>query len=426
MKEYKISSERVYYCAPNINIGMAVDILGNPTVEQLKQSIIKAVASHELLCCSIQQDYLGECYYLPKKYPNIKIEVRKMKTFEDWKEIILEEQRIPFNLEAGELIRFYILQAKDLMQLIVISHHLAGDGNSITYLIQDIMMQLSGESISTNQKRMKLVEEKDFPQETNLKGYLKPFIFLLNRKWKQEGRRFENSEYLNMFENYWRNQQNAINHVNFNEQFLSNLLAISKKNHVSLNSLIVTAYLSVSQAKKLGVAVSIRPLDFKGMGNYASIIKIQYSYNSKKTFWENAQCVQKLIYQSLNDNQKKFFLVDFFKALSPTLIDSIYFNTLTIFSQSASSYLKNLLGFKRESSNFGISNLTRVDIATKYGKFEINNLIFLPPLIFNSQQILGVATLNNKLNITMHYNKKNHQQKSVFKEMIEVLENLVK
>ena len=76
----------------------------------------------------------------------------------------------------------------------------------------------------------------------------------------------------------------------------------------------------------MGIAASIRPEQFTGMGNYATGISIRYRYDTKKDFWKNAQAVHQLIYRKLNNPNKKFFLLKFMDSLEPGLIDSAYFS----------------------------------------------------------------------------------------------------
>lgn len=56
----------------------------------------------------------------------------------------------------------------------------------------------------------------------------------------------------------------------------------------------------------------------------------------------------------------------------------------------------------KKVKDMGISNLTVLDIPTSYNNFEIDNIIFIPPAISYSHNIIGVSTINGKLSISYH------------------------
>lgn len=62
------------------------------------------------------------------------------------------------------------------------------------------------------------------------------------------------------------------------------------------------------------------------------------------------------------------------------------------------------MGYKGgKTRNLGITNLTRLDIPTKYGEYKINKIIFIPPVVSYARHIIGVSTLENELTITYHF-----------------------
>ena len=58
---------------------------------------------------------------------------------------------------------------------------------------------------------------------------------------------------------------------------------------------------------------------------------------------------------------------------------------------------------KRE---LGITNLTVLDIPTSYGNYSINNIIFVPPAVSYSRNVIGISTVNGRMTITCHNIKK--------------------
>lgn len=61
-----------------------------------------------------------------------------------------KNEKIPFAIDKGELVRVFIIPSGDKTQIMIMAHYLAGDGKSINYFVKDIMDAL----ISHHNKRM--------------------------------------------------------------------------------------------------------------------------------------------------------------------------------------------------------------------------------------------------------------------------------
>lgn len=83
----------------------------------------------------------GFAYYekIPVSYCKIEI-VNENK---NWIEIMGQNEKIPFAIDKGELVRVFIIPSEDKTQIMIMAHHLAGDGKSIIYFVKDIMNALS-------------------------------------------------------------------------------------------------------------------------------------------------------------------------------------------------------------------------------------------------------------------------------------------
>ena len=58
--------------------------------------------------------------------------------------------------------------------------------------------------------------------------------------------------------------------------------------------------------------------------------------------------------------------------------------------------------FGKNKKDLGISNLTVIDIPASYGNYKIDNIIFVPPAVSYSQNIIGVSTINGRLTFSYH------------------------
>lgn len=68
---------------------------------------------------------------------------KTMITNKNWIELVRENEKLPLEINKGELVRTFIIPADTDTQIMLMAHHLVGDGKSIIYLIRDIMNALA-------------------------------------------------------------------------------------------------------------------------------------------------------------------------------------------------------------------------------------------------------------------------------------------
>ncbi|MDF2987151.1 MAG: condensation domain protein, partial [Eubacterium sp.] len=231
---------------------------------------------------------------------------------------------------------------------------------------------------------------------------LKCMVRYLNRQWCKEKKVFTFDEYRDMCKEYWKNRKTKILVLTLEKDQLHKLKAKSKENGVTVNSTVTTAFLkAASNEAETGIAASVRPHGFEGMGNYASGISIKYRYNTGRNFWSNALIVQKLFSRKLSDNRLKYLLLNFLNELEPNLIDAAYFNSFMGFKSAAASKVSKMFGYKGNPKGVSISNLTKAPIPDSYGRYNIESITFVPPLVPNAKRIIGVVTAGDRMTVAM-------------------------
>ncbi|MBD5105530.1 MAG: hypothetical protein HDT41_00860 [Lachnospiraceae bacterium] len=158
----QILSERVNLFEPNVYIQFLVQIEGSVSPEALKNAVEKAYTVNEATMSKIVLEENGEAYYEKMKKSGCKAIIREG----DFQEIIRENEKLPFVIKRGELMRVFIIPAKDHIALLLMAHHLAGDGKSMVYFLLDVMNILIGKEVK--EKPMKLVTKESFPQKSPL------------------------------------------------------------------------------------------------------------------------------------------------------------------------------------------------------------------------------------------------------------------
>ncbi len=64
-----------------------------------------------------------------------------------------------------------------------------------------------------------------------------------------------------------------------------------------------------------------------------------------------------------------------------------------------------MFGYKGNPKGISITNLTQLPIKMKFGAYEIEDIIFVPPMVLNAKRLIGVASIGKKMVFTLHINK---------------------
>ncbi len=402
--EHQLLTERIHYYAPAINIVLAFHIGGNPSIDQLKAAIQKAIDKHDIFRSRVVLNEEGEGYYEPIPEAVVKIDLRESNDKEDWKRLIYEQERIALNFVEGELVRFFILRKAEGIQLVIIAHHLCGDGLGITYLLRDIMTARGSPEEIGERMPIRICTKKDFPKIVKLKLHIRLLVGLWNKQWNRTKRVFRYEEFLSMFQRFWDRHQTAIEDFMITGESLTKLQAKCRSKKITLNTAITTAFiLALKSENESGYAVSVRPEGYEGMGNFTSGLALDYEPSEGSSFWENAAAIQEEIYMKLNNMRRKYFVLEFMSKIEPTIMDAIYFHTYTDYQDMIAESFSNMFRYNGNPRGLGLTNLTRLGIPSTYGSYRIEKLHFVAPTVPNAKRIVGVVTLEDTMTITMHY-----------------------
>ncbi len=417
----RIDKERIWVFSPVNNIAFKAVIKGEIVEDQLIKAIIHTVNHYEMLNQKVILDNEGIAYFCKAENPKLVIEPMNC----DWKELVREQQKIPFAIDKGELIRFFYQYTQSGILLMIIVHHIAGDGLSFTYLLQDIIKSLSGIQLEYNE--ISLFDMESLPTDSRLKFPMTWLLRTMNKKWKKSGIIFGFDDYLNMHNKYWSSNETFIDTYDIENEDYDNICKFSKLNSLTINTLITTALIRASdELSDVGLAASFRENGNTSMGGYATGISIKYKYNKKKDFVWNCKKVQKLIYGKLNNPVKKFFLLQFMSNIEPTLIDAIYFNACSDYYNKTAESFSKMFGYNGNPKGISITNLTKLPIEYKYGAYEITDFVFIPPLVLNAKRIIGIVTIKKKMTLSLHLNDdaKTEEHREFFYKGVDYLKNL--
>lgn len=407
VERIKIDKERTWVFSPVNQIAFKVVIQGKILEEQLKNAIQDTLCQYEMFYQRIVLDEGGCAYYEQGDFVSPLIRPY----FGDWKEEVVRQQKIPMRIHHGELIRFCYQMGNECVSLLIIAHHIAGDGNSFVYLVQDIMRMLAGESVEY--KKLSLIQMDQLPKNTKLRAPTTWLMKYMNRRWRKTGKAFDFNDFDTMYEQCFENRNTRIKTDCLKEQEYENIITYAKENQITINTVITTAFIKASgEFCDVGMAASIREKGYTGMGNYATGIAIQYQYDVSKSFAFNAQEVQKLINLKLHKDDKKYFLLQFMGQMEPTLIDAVYFQACGEYQNRTAEIFSKMFGYNDNPKGISITNLTRLPMKQAYGAYQVTEFIFVPPLVLNAKRIIGVASLGEQMVFSLQINVNEEAEKN--------------
>lgn len=173
----RIQKERIYLFSPTANICVVVGFNRRIEKQVLEQSIRTAVKQQEILCSRVIVSDDGSAFFKPyeKREPIVLKEYNS-----NWKDVAAEQEQVPFHLGQGETIRFFCSYQENGTELLIISHHIVGDGKSLMIFMDDLMKVLNGEPISL--RPLQLLSASDLPKHPQLNPLMRLTINRTNSR----------------------------------------------------------------------------------------------------------------------------------------------------------------------------------------------------------------------------------------------------
>lgn len=430
MNRVYIETERQDLFDVSIVIAMRLHISGNVTESAIRMAFENAVRSHEILSTKVVIDAEGKAYYEKPEKENSANKLADSDSasssnkifFEvnDWQSIIHREEKKRFKIEEGEFIRGFVYESGsdesgEGANILFMMHHLGGDGKSLVYFIETFMKCLAEEG-TKDVLEMRTIPAGDISDKA-LKDRVGPLALvpkIYNKKWLKEmdskeeagknaKRVFTFSDLDEAYDEYWKDRESEIKEYVIAPETMTKVLEKCKEWKIGFTAYFTTAFLR-RMARKLdiGYAVDAREDGNKSMGNQATGISIKYAYNYDKSFRKNAEKVQSLMSNKLEDDGARNFILPFMAAFEPTLVDAINLEHAGAFRSKTSKSLANMLGYGKKTKDLSITNLTKLDIPDTYGSLKLDYFSFIPPVVSYGRNIIGLSTLGDCTVLTIH------------------------
>ena len=394
---YRIETERSHLFDVNIMIAIEAKVSGKASEDEIKEAFRAAVNSFEILGCKVVISSSGEATYESSEHPQNTLTFRSYRL----EELVTEQERIRFRLEDGEILRCFADLSGDGMKFCFAMHHLGGDGKSLCYFIEAFLKRLSGEKC--DYRKAVIYKSSELPKQDRLPFFIDLLVKNYNSKWQKERRVFGFDDLEKAYKDFWKDHRTEVKIVRTESDDLSSKLTACKSAGIGFTSYTIAEMTKdVPKVQSVGLAVDGRLDGNRTMSNQATGISVKHRYKTGKSLVDNAKIINGLMKKKLLDDRKKFFLLKFLSSLDPTLTDAMVLEAAGYHHGKTSSKLAELFGYGSKKQDISITNLTRADIPSEYGKFTLEDLIFVPPVISSAQNVVGMVTVNGHLTTAYH------------------------
>jgi NRPS condensation-like uncharacterized protein len=427
--------ERGHIFMPGYNVLMVARIKGKFSETALRTAIQKIQQRHPLLGVHIEFDGNHQAWFTSRNTLDIPLKVYPRTSDKAWLEACCEENKIPFQLDTGPLLRVIWVKDSSVSELILLGQHAICDGTSLVYLMRDLLTYLGDPTIKVEVlDDLPTIDKAINLEKIKLNFILKRIITKLTEIWKHNEIIFNYQDFAPL--------QKVFNEGNY--QILSyelspeeteELIQKSREHSVTVNSLLYSALISAQieiegtekkYLQNILLPISLRPYMDTPIGEvvgfYAGGEAFPHKVTLKKNFWRRAQDLHTYLQKHITmnamlSNAKRLF------SLPPTWIEarSILFlgnklpKTNPKYDQllevvNKSSLLQKIV--KRNLTEefqigLALTNLGKMDIPLQYGELELESIFFIPPINLLAEKVVGILTVGGKLRIVLSYLEKN-------------------
>lgn len=417
--------ERNFYQNPSMYLVTKVTVIGEYNRNRLEDAITEMERVHPIITYVLEEGEEGKVYFAKKEDIKVNVKYFEKKSQDDWLSIAREEEFVPLEFDKEPSLRFLIIHGKEDFDIVILGHHLLGDGKSYQYLMHDLLeVYCNGTQNLPIQETRFIRDTEDMPKESELPSEFVEAIQAVNKQWSSIRRQYTREEYEKLFTDYHEIHGLGLAVESIDKEKYPLLISRCKEHGVTVNSALVTAFTAVlyklsKEKQRATIAVNLRDqLKFstnRCIANYSSAISPKLQYNEEDTFWSNVEHIHKLLKEELNQPSKTFAILQLFCLMDGSIFDSLYQAGNGTYQGAILMEVIRLLGFENREQGFDLSNLGVININPKMGKYSIKDYVFFANPTTSYDFTVGVATFNEQLNLAICY-KKNTIRKEVIRD----------
>ena len=416
MEKLKILTQRAFLRSPSIHVGIKAEIEGIFSDDEFNSALELVCKKHPLLLSTISIATDSNAYYLLNSC--IEVEFSQYTEIDQWLKWYEMKDNQPFDFESGPLLKMCVIRDHENTTIVILGHHLLGDGLAYIYLFRDLMKALSNELDSLELIPLILKTESTFPSKAKAGIVTRILANYLNRAWKRNSKKFTNEDSYEFFYNYRRKYSPALYLNSLDKENTEKIISKCHQNKITVNEALITAFLysiqkvdekHIGKTDEVGVAINVRneltPHPGESMGNFVSGIMVKIKYDYSSSYWQNARTIGIKLKKKLRNPKSRFGVLNLLAALDPELIDSIGFAKYGNYKNKVSEKLADIIGERTVDKGIGVTNLGKFDIKLNNPRFEIKEVVFIQPAFPANDINIGVLTLNGNITFCLRYLK---------------------
>ncbi len=385
--------ERTFLFDPNIYMTIVMTLKGDVQAEELCEAVKKAYTQNSTTMSKVVLDEKGALYMEEMEETGCKVFIDNR----DWQEIMYENERKPFRIDEGELMRTFIIPKEKELDIFFMVHHVTCDGNGILVFAEDVLNNLQGKEVLY--RTAKVMTKKEVIGKSALSFLERLGLKKLSEKWcKEEKAVFGWDTYYKMHEEFWKDQKTEIIFTEINGMELEEIKSTCKKLGVTVNSYIVTKLLKEYPGRqKLGIPTSIRGKERSISCMISSVITYD-EYDFNMSFEENLLRVDKNLRKRITNIRHVKYIPEFVALSEGTLLDAAYVQNTIGYESDRADRMRQILGlYGKERNKLGITNLGVLSIPKHYDKFKITKIIPVAPCIATTEKVFTISTYNGRM-----------------------------
>jgi len=330
------------------------------------------------------------------------------------------------------LVKICVIDNGDKTEIIVLGHHIIGDGIGYLNLAKDILLALDNKLDVTPE----ITPIKNLGKGNSLLLLSRLYVYKLNSIWRKNRISFSEKDYCEFFEQYRKKYIPKKYFNSVDEAGLKRIIEKCKKNNFTVNELILSAFSNalievtdkyLDKKIRIGVVANIRnELETKPnncMGNYITGVSVKVKYKPENSFLKNTKNVSRILRRQLRSYRKRFLAINFLSAIDGDLLETIAYAAYGNHLLPISKEIGNLIGEGKGKKRLGISNLGQHEFSG-YDSVKLLDMQFISPTFAANILSVSIITVNNKLNVCLLYNEieiKDDTAEKIYKKAIDLL-----
>lgn len=377
---YALKKERHQLFNPAAMMSLKLDITGCDNVMVLRRAIRETLRANSLMCTHIVISTEGEAYFEPMDEPNCPIMIRH----EEWRQLLLESERQPFDLAEGELARFFIIPGAP-MQLLICAHRLIGAGLALIRLADSIMAALNGEGIEPQD--IELCDPERLPGALPLSVQLN--IRMANLRWQFGKRTFDFRDMKRLNDVYTQSD------VSLHKRVIE---CAYDSRRVCASA--ASALMGLSGGAESGVAL-IYEYGRACMGDFSREIVIGSTYDVRYGVRRNSDLLFAELDSLIQDADRLNYSTKYLCSFAPTLIDASYFAAYDGYGDPIAKRVSQMRGMSDRARRVEIYMPPMDALQRVWGECSVSGCVLIPPLSPGARRTLGIASLSGQTTLLL-------------------------